>query len=172
MWQFSPCLQYTSDRGKENTAEILYFDLECELFVGYGGWNYLYWQACLRHGQRFSLMSLSIQSFEKCISKGLHKIFCMFLSAINLNVKGYFKCSLESHWSTGKKKCSFIFTGNSFQFKSRHQHVWFNFCMVVVFMRGWTCETIRKRCSFICFIDTHEIWHTWIFKIRHIYTIW
>lgn len=63
---------------------------------------------------RFSLMSLSIQSFEKCISKGLHKIFCMFLSAINLNVKGYFKCSLESHWSTGKKKCSFIFTGNSF----------------------------------------------------------
>lgn len=33
----SPCLQYTSDRGKENTAEILYFDLECELFVGYGG---------------------------------------------------------------------------------------------------------------------------------------
>lgn len=39
--------------------------------------------------------------------------------------------------------------------------------MVVVFMSGWTCETIRKRCSFICFIDTHEIWHTWIFKIRH-----
>lgn len=43
---------------------------------------------------RFSLMSLSIQSFEKCISKGLHKIFCMFLSAINLNVRDI----LNAHW--------------------------------------------------------------------------
>lgn len=81
------------------------WDMEDEIiFIGKPVWDM----------DRFSLMSLSIQSFEKCISKGLHKIFCMFLSAINLNVKGYFKCSLESHWSTGKKKCSFIFTGNSF----------------------------------------------------------
>lgn len=81
------------------------WDMEDEIiFIGRPVWDM----------DRFSLMSLSIQSFEKCISKGLHKIFCMFLTAINLNVKGYFKCSLESHWSTGKKKCSFIFTGNSF----------------------------------------------------------
>lgn len=70
------------------------WDMEDEIiFIGKPVWDM----------DRFSLMSLSIQSFEKCISKGLHKIFCMFLSAINLNVKGYFKCSLESHWSTGKK---------------------------------------------------------------------
>lgn len=109
MWQFHPAFNTQVTEGKkiQQRFYILIWSVNCSwdmedeiIFIGRPVWDM----------DRFFLMSLSIQSFEKCISKGLHKIFCMFLSAINLNVKGYFKCSLESHWSTGKKKNhSFIF---------------------------------------------------------------
>lgn len=102
MWQFHPAFNTQVTEGKkiQQRFYILIWSVNCSwdmedeiIFIGRPVWDM----------DRFFLMSLSIQSFEKCISKGLHKIFCMFLSAINLNVKGYFKCSLESHWSTGKK---------------------------------------------------------------------
>lgn len=95
MWQFHPAFNTQVTEGKkiQQRFYILIWSVNCSwdmedeiIFIGRPVWDM----------DRFFLMSLSIQSFEKCISKGLHKIFCMFLSAINLNVKGYFKCSLES----------------------------------------------------------------------------